>query len=63
EALVGEGGPIHLVPALMEDRPTPAQVRAVAAIARQQRRPVDLESLTYTEASRIIAGARRHNRD
>lgn len=59
ERLVGEGGPIGLKPALLSDRPTPAQVEAVARVANRLGVAIDLDRLTYTEASRILNAARR----
>jgi|GEM_PF-6930740 len=52
-ALVGDGGPIPLAPAVMEDRPTEAQVRAVRRLGY----PVD--DLTYTKAAGILSAVKR----
>lgn len=59
DSLVGQGGPIRLIPAALEDRPTPAQVDAVARLAHRLDMDIDLERLTYTEASHILSQARR----
>lgn len=58
-ALVGDGGPVPLVPAHMEDRPTPAQVQAVRRISERCGLEVDLSHLTFTEAGRLLSKWRR----
>ncbi|HEY3365767.1 MAG TPA: competence protein CoiA family protein [Symbiobacteriaceae bacterium] len=62
DAPLGDGGPIRLAIASMADRPTPAQVAAVARLARQADLAVDLEALTYTEAGRILSTRRAKQR-
>lgn len=61
QALVGEGLQIDLVPVEVADRPTAAQVQVVAQMAARLRQPVDMDRLTFTEASRLLSRARPKN--
>ncbi len=58
DRLVGPGTSIGLTPAKTADRPTPAQVDAVARLAMRRGWDLDPERITFTEASRILSEAR-----
>jgi competence CoiA-like predicted nuclease len=57
-ALVGEGFSALLVPVQLEDRPTLAQLQAVDRLAARLGWSVNLEKLTFAEASRLLSKAR-----